>query len=176
MFGFDCNNIKAISYKDYVKLKIPFKHLSTKTIPVKVGHLITIRLHNKKVTLKDDLSDKNYTEYNYSAFDNNRHWLLIKETTYNEEQYLLFNLKTSHIDTLLGLPIIIYDNLLCLQGAATDSKQIIQLWKIIGDQIALTKELSVTNCDISPDEVGYTIENEILIRDSQKRYWLVTNF
>lgn len=138
---------------------------------LKVKGKIVIKTPVKTIVFRDDEADSTFVEYNYEGTLKGMPLLVIHKIEYNTEEYYLINKQTSKIDTLFDKPIFFSNskNFICLEGAATDTKQRIQIGSITNDAL-VKKRLINLPAALIPNSIYWSVDKAIVIEDSRSKF------
>ncbi|WP_426670327.1 hypothetical protein ACPPVU_03580 [Mucilaginibacter sp. McL0603] len=160
-----------IGHVEFAHHQAYFNFIKKANVQIKHNGVIRIKTDVKDVVLKDD---GEFKEYKYVGELNTPLLILIHELEPNTEEYYLINKKTARIDTLVGKPIFSNNgtDIVCLEGSGTDTKQKIQVGKLINGSFK-TEYLFTMKDGINPDYVYWFNTNTIFIK-ARKDYWKLT--
>jgi hypothetical protein len=132
----------------------------------------TTLVTTKKGTVKfeDDLTDENYQTNEYVGDLIKDKIALIKAQDYNSDRFIAVDLLTGEQKVMVGFPHVYQDNVICLQGAETDTVQEIEFWRFKEGKLTKIKAFNLED-KIYPADIVWTNEGEIIIKDSSGNFW-----
>jgi hypothetical protein len=137
----------------------------------KVDNVIAIKTASgKTVRFEDDLSNENYETFEYSGDLIKDKIALIKSQDYNADRYITVNLSNGNQQTLIGVPHLLLDKVICLQGSEPDVEQVIELWRVKNEELKKVKTVALPD-GIYPMDIVWYNSKIVLIQDSKGQYW-----
>jgi hypothetical protein len=168
-----CERIVEIDTTEYRSNFVDNDLLKSTNRFVKTDGKLTIRTTGSVYTFIDNNEHGDYDPlFRVAGEDVNRNWIWIEEQDLHTVKYFLINVKTSHIDTLIGPPKIFGDKIVCLEEGYTDSPRHVEIYRIKTDKIVLIKSFRLSPCDqLCCVESIYLRGKTIFLSDNWKRRW-----
>ncbi len=137
---------------------------------LKTDKTILVQTKSGNVKFEDDLTDENYQTNEYVGDLVKDKIALIKTKDYNSDRFIAVDLLTGDQTTMVGFPHVYRDNIVCLQGAETDTVQEIELWKFKDAKLIKVKAFNL-GAKIYPADIVWKNETEIIVKDSSGKFW-----
>lgn len=144
-----CGRLNPSDSQEYYSNKINYTVIDTNNITInKVNGVIKVPFKDSVLKYSDDTTDENFFQYKIAGQDDVKKWVLIRGEDYNQDYYYLVDQKNNKIDILVGYPMIFGDEILCQEGAYTDSPNFIEVWKSVNGGLKLISKFSLNECKI----------------------------
>lgn len=169
-----CKDFIAIDKKDFDSSKISTQTIVQLSKVMKSGHSLKVTCKDTTYLFNDIFSkelDAYHLTYKLLGTNTNKQWTLVQGTDENRNYFYLVNLTSGKIDTLLGLPIMYDDRVLCLEGAYTDGGNKIEIWEIRKNEIFKIKTMNLHKCEIYDPYQIYLLDNSVYISTTSNNYY-----
>jgi hypothetical protein len=127
----------------------------------------------KAIKFEDDLSDENYRTFEYFGDLIKNKIVLVKTQDYNTDRYIAVNLSNGGQTTMIGVPHILGNDIICLQGQETDVKQVLEFWRYERGELIKIKTFTFPN-ETYPAEVVWLDSHQIIVQAYMGRFWKAT--
>jgi hypothetical protein len=145
---FICDKVVGIDTVEYKTNFIKSDLLHATKHFDKMDGKLTIKTKTRAYTFIDNFEHGDYNPlYKVAGEEIKKNWIWIEEQSLHTVRYFLINTETSRIDTLIGLPKIFGDKIVCLEEPYTDSPQTVEIYKIKNDKIIQLRKFKLNPCD-----------------------------
>jgi len=109
---------------------------------------LTIQTTKTVYTFTDKYEHGDFvTTYKAVGEEVNRNWVWVEELGLHSARYFIVNIRTSHIDTLIGPSKMFGDKIVSLEDGYTDSPQFVEIYKIKDDRIIPLRKFRLNPCN-----------------------------